>query len=989
MLIQVRAGRSATLERYVIETGTVSILQFEIFHEDNQVEFKHNLEGAPQSTAIIFIPDATFRVAVQGAQFAIMQSDILFATGSASVLDFNIVKRSIYLDAFVRFYPQYLEIIQLAALLRPAAAEEEIDVVIRKGTGLKFLGDIGINLLNEHFQELSKDGSSIYINSVEFTALDKLFVEAYDAGVLICCERSDFVPMSCPRYLELVVAPPRDYEVIDFHLKDNPLFKIIQAFQENDLKRPTKESNPFVRRSFVLARFAIFSSECCKELKILYGEGAEAIFDPIIKMLSTQLPVGPLVVNPQPAIELDAQGRRISGTAPHLGAHNVRLDDVNYATFLASEDMIYEIGSSVRNILMSYINRLFLEAPLGALFWTPLLNIMWVPNENERHGNLYSTVELPLRFVPGCIRQFRADYALIDRELFPIVIGEYAASSPDKEESKDLVLGAFEAEFYQNEFIGRHRDRKFKEVLLNLCCFPMFFTADEMQITIMRPLFDIPIDGDLQLKGYALNNDRRFKFRLLSREGEEDSDISPEILAEGLELMSSFDKSTQNAAEQMEAVLNRISDLKFGRKFPANTKNTCPLFIDRTRVNVNILRLIRQVGIFFHRYSSRMRRLLAQAGPPDPAQRAYTVPKEVQNSQYAKAIDKETPAAMRYRTSNPHATPASPTEHTVGTNVLTKMVEDTPYFYHLCPVRKQTCDLVFTSKSDAANCPKKAVFFLRGGDMMSENCFLKHVACKAKVAEVIPHVVFHMPVPSRNCYLLGLESLVPFEDAIGRNIIWFADITRDLARIVMDILVAIKIIAKAGWAHGNICPENIMYSTGTRIWKLTSLANIRPLKAKTEPAQIGTYPFIDPLVQNGARKSVKTELFSLGASLQYIMDSWATPKMLADPTIGQRYVDRLRPFQEFAEYLRGHHPSISEALQRAREFGVKELGEGGWRFKRLDKLMRPKEPTTQDKSGSSTKPPSSPPFGEVTPMAPQPKEVAETLTSHVLPLIQP
>lgn len=90
------------------------------------------------------------------------------------------------------------------------------------------------------------DGSSVWIDLNEFTESDNLSLEPKedDGCVYICCDPADFAPMVTPRYLCVVVTPPKAVEVIDFDLDNNPLLRIIHPKEPVTLEKYTSATSP-------------------------------------------------------------------------------------------------------------------------------------------------------------------------------------------------------------------------------------------------------------------------------------------------------------------------------------------------------------------------------------------------------------------------------------------------------------------------------------------------------------------------------------------------------------------------------------------------------------------------------------------------------------------------------------------------------------------------------------------------------------------------
>jgi len=313
--------------------------------------------------------------------------------------------------------------------------------------------------------------------------------------------------------------------------------------------------------------------------------------------------------------------------------------------------------------------------------------------------------------------------------------------------------------------------------------------------------------------------------------------------------------------------------------------------------------------------------LIDQAGPADgPPPKPQALGHDLQNQVFIEAITNVTPTKEIPTTINPDVTPVI--RRIPCFIELKELLKDAPlnyYYDHAATVENPPGSLVMTSMScNSTNHPQKALFFILPASS-SEVYFRRFVALNEDISPLIADVIIFNELPGSGSWFLGLESLDSFERVMLEGLLWFSDIIPRLRGFLIDTLLAIEGLARFGWAHGNICPDNIRFGLHSQSWKLASLGSIRPLGVTCEPSKPGTRGFVDPERANSS--SVQSELYSLGATAQYIIDDWAIPKMKAPrAAIAECFVERLAPYREFAKFLM-NRPSLRDAIRRAQGLG--------------------------------------------------------------------
>lgn len=191
--------------------------------------------------------------------------------------------------------------------------------------------------------------------------------------------------------------------------------------------RNFQSQNSTIRRTFHLARYGVFWSEGFEYLKSLLGEDEALGLEPLIASLQCRMPVN--------SIENSLFEPRVKAIDP-MPAQNIGEqvpEDIGFDEYLVQRPLSRPIFQALKNILGNYTNVDHLEAPLYSQLWTPLLDCLLLPNSDKDLGRLRSTVEYPLKKIPGFDREFRVDYAVLAENLYPIVLAEYAASQGNRE----------------------------------------------------------------------------------------------------------------------------------------------------------------------------------------------------------------------------------------------------------------------------------------------------------------------------------------------------------------------------------------------------------------------------------------------------------------------------------------------------------------------------------------------------------------------------
>lgn len=820
----------------------------------------------------------------------------------------------------------------LNRVLYPESPERVVQVGLRSESDVwTFHTPDQVESVIEEIQRLADAGLVVSHRDRIFYNHETLSI-SIDANnqLAILTDRKNVCPVPIYQFMELHVRPDDEYDYFQSEFFAHGLFAIVAAFKARNFEG----RNSMIRRTFHLARYGVFWNQGFEYLKSLLGEVEALGLESLITSLQCRMPVDSIENSLfEPRVEaIDPM------TAQIIGEHVP--DIIGFDQYLLQQPLQRPIFQALKNILGNYTNVDNLEAPLNSQLWTPILDCLLLPNSDKDLGRLRSTVEYPLKKISGFDRELRVDYAAIAENLYPIVLAEYAASQGNRETHKDFYKLALEASSVLLLFVGRHRAPKFANLLRRVACFTLLVAGDEVEVGIVRPVFD----KNLGLKGFSLSTNQCFRFRLLNND-------EPELILDETWFSGDLDASvplvddsSSDGLLKLQAILNSIQTVSVPVLPIEIRQRPCPEALDFATIKMDTLQFIRQFGLFLHKYTDELATLYNAAGPPDePPPRGYVFAPGLQKQLFMQSISgKNTPKKAVASTSNLFFTPAGkkPKKKQIISSLL-----QTGYFFPSKPLKSWDIDSEVLVAKGSDVTPRKAVFIVK-----SENCiersFLTYVA--PKIPDYVPKIVLLTPIPDRRYMLIGMEHLLSIGEVIGQGFTWPTKVSPHLCNLTIDILMAVDKLAQMGWIHGNVSAENIRYSKESKRWKLTSFETARPIGAVCEPAKSGTSPYNDPAVRLlGRPKSVQSEIFSMGAVLEHVLTSWLIPYM-SDPVAvcTKDLVDSLYRFKDLADFLMTR-PSMLDALERVYPLASSFVN-GRKRLVRLEKAMSKHKPAAPE-----------------------------------------
>lgn len=879
--------------------------------QDEQIDVAWTDADNREHHALSFVPRFGLSAVIRGNSCWLSQCEIEFANIVADYVYFTLVPRSTAQMVGTCF--NCLDIVQLQLLNRFACPEDLIDLSVRYDDFTKYMFlDSPSAIITIIQNELAKK-KLVFLQGRQFMISERLAASSTDGHISITSDSEGSAPLKLQLFSVLQIYSVVKPEIFNFKLVTNPFFRIAAMFQEVNLLDDHTSQNSLIRRAFVLARYGIYWSEAFALFKDLSAPAKKNLFTSINKLLFTKFPVN--------LEKIKTGDESENSTNIELATNTYSLHDRNCAEFFDIHKSLRFILEPLNNIFGNYQNDRQQEAPMNAQLWTPLLDCLLLPDDNDTIGRLSSTVELPLNVLPGSVVDRRIDYAIVSDRQLPLVIAEYASSQGRRGVHKDFPKALIEAEMFLLDFIGRHRELKFARLLRLICCFVMFIVADEVEFGVLRPIFD---DG-MKLKGFAFTSNKRFRFRLVLPDGtsatdeeELDSQLFKDLFSDNIYPLSGVSETLKKGVRTFKGLEASIKNLKTIPLAENIRKRPCPVSFDMTKLDLVTLRFLRTFGIFLNKYAERLATLIDAAGPPDdPLLPGLALRADLQRNVYSRSIVNKTPKDKMFTTTDPLKTPTKKRKTKQRMfHSLMNMALRTPYGYRAKLIRRPSDSLVIRGTAASPVQPRKAVFLWKS-DCASETYFMKVVA--SQVSKFVPVIVFLKTFSIKDMVFVGMERLESVAEAFAAG--WWSNFDVKLTTFIIDVVLAIEGLWRNGWIHGNIRPDKIMYSKATRRWKLAFSSTMRPINATCEPAHSGNFPYVDPNVFfKYMPKSMQSELYSLGACLKEMTEESNIPTQL------RLCVEDISPFQEMAKFLMSR-PNLSEALQKVYELGKAVLKE--------------------------------------------------------------
>jgi hypothetical protein len=169
-------------------------------------------------------------------------------------------------------------------------------------------------------------------------------------------------------------------------------------------------------------------------------------------------------------------------------------------------------------------------------------------------------------------------------------------------------------------------------------------------------------------------------------------------------------------------------------------------------------------------------------------------------------------------------------------------------------------------------------------------------------------------------HVMGFDRLVPISQALYAGGVWLLFSAERLASCIVDVLLAISDLASKGWLHGDISYNNIMYCKTSHRYMLIDFGAVQPIGMPGLSVSPGTNPFVDPLVQDGATKTVQSDIYSLACVIEQAIDQMVEPAYKFEPLLTNADLfARIQKVRLHLSYLKTH-PSLEDALSKTELF---------------------------------------------------------------------